>query len=107
MFIHRFLTDTTTQLECLTSTRDMDQKMEIQLCKSGDKTSWILETTSDATSVPGVQRLTLSAQPSFGADQLFQMLLEKHSLSQFLSTGSKTPRMILNSGITTIQTCKS
>jgi hypothetical protein len=51
--------------------------------KSGVTTSWILVTISDATSVPGVQKLILSRQLSFGADQPFQMSSAKLSHFQY------------------------
>ena len=74
MFILHYHIDTTTHQLSLTFIHVMDQRTVTLSFKFGVRTSWILVTISDATSVLEQLRLTLFLQHSFGADQPFQKL---------------------------------
>ena len=83
IYTPRFHIDTTSKLLLRLSTHVMDQRMVTPLFRSGVRTSQILVTISDATSVPGVLRLSITMMASFGATQLYQMSSEKLSHFRF------------------------
>jgi hypothetical protein len=107
MCILPFHSDTITNPKYIEFIHVTDLKMVIQSSRSGVKDSLILVMISDATSVPGVQRLTLSPVDSFGADQHVLMSSQKRNHFRFRLTDNRTLSKMSSIGITTIQTCRN